>query len=526
MSTSLFVGTHLQSDNDDGTVNASGTVEFFEPDGAFTTNKDTYTTVSLGTPNSNPMTLGADGRPANAVFLDGDYDCIEKDSSGTTLRSTQNINPTVASSVIPLSSSTTLTSVHAGAIIEASSTITLTLTAASTLGEEWGTVVKNIGSGVVTLARAAGADTIEGTAANVILAAKERTSVQVNDAENGFLMGRSTDLLTTRGDVLYVSSTGIARLALGTNTQVPQSDGTDVAWATISGGLQAVKYFGYPTTYSDAFTTDFGADANELVVSPAPTQPFVIDATPWRFTTTGTLPAGLSLATDYYIVATNATTDIELSTTPFGTPFTITDDGTGTHTIAPLAVYTKPTSNFSRVKVTIIGSGGGGGGGGDANEMGVGGGAGGAAIGVVENADIGATETITVGAAGLGVNGASGSSGNTSSFGSIGSATGGTGGTGDAAVAEANSVAGGVGVGLDIIIDGGRGGPTLSTVVTGHGGASILHEGGVGTLVLAGVAAGTDGTLGSGGGGSGTLDTSNVAGANGGGGVVIIEEYN
>lgn len=334
-----------------------------------------------------------------------------------------------------------------------------------------------------------------------------------NDIEGG------VSITCAVGDILTVYARSVSSYKVSVNRY------SGVAVATTSSGLSGVKYFGYPTTYSDTFTTDFGADANEIVVSPAPTQPFVIDATPWRLTTNGTLPAGLSLATDYYIVTINATTDIELSTTPFGTPVTLTDDGSGTHTIAPLGIYTKPTSNFSRVKVTISGSGGAGGGGGDADEMGSGGAAGGAAIGIVEDADIGATETITIGAGATGVGAGAGANGNTSSFGSIASATGGTGGTGDTAVSESTGVAGGTGVGLDIIITGNRGQPAPSAAMTGHGGEGILGGAGMGTPVLAGTAVGSNGSLGSGGGGSGTLDTTNAAGAHGGGGFIIIEEY-
>ncbi len=55
-----------------------------------------------------------------------------------------------------------------------------------------------------------------------------------------------------------------------------------------------------------------------------------------RFTTTGTLPAGLSLATDYYLIRTGATTATvaaSLTLAVAGTFIDITDAGTGTHTL-------------------------------------------------------------------------------------------------------------------------------------------------------------------------------------------------
>jgi len=50
-----------------------------------------------------------------------------------------------------------------------------------------------------------------------------------------------------------------------------------------------------------------------------------------RFTTTDTLPTGLALATDYYVVGTPATNTFFVSATESGTPIVYTDGGTGTH---------------------------------------------------------------------------------------------------------------------------------------------------------------------------------------------------
>jgi hypothetical protein len=50
-----------------------------------------------------------------------------------------------------------------------------------------------------------------------------------------------------------------------------------------------------------------------------------------QLTTTGTLPAGLSLATDYYVISRTLDT-FQLSLTPGGSAVDITDTGTGTHT--------------------------------------------------------------------------------------------------------------------------------------------------------------------------------------------------
>ena len=52
-----------------------------------------------------------------------------------------------------------------------------------------------------------------------------------------------------------------------------------------------------------------------------------------QFTTTGTLPAGLSLATDYYVKAVPSSDSITLSDSLGGSIVDITDDGTGIHTL-------------------------------------------------------------------------------------------------------------------------------------------------------------------------------------------------
>lgn len=51
-----------------------------------------------------------------------------------------------------------------------------------------------------------------------------------------------------------------------------------------------------------------------------------------QFTTATTLPAGLSLLTNYYVITTPSTTTFTVSATPGGSSVDITDTGTGTHT--------------------------------------------------------------------------------------------------------------------------------------------------------------------------------------------------
>lgn len=86
---------------------------------------------------------------------------------------------------------------------------------------------------------------------------------------------------------------------------------------------------------TDNFTADAGTDVctwSSVVNIPSN----VLTGTRVRLTTTGTLPAGLSTATDYFVVKLSDTT-FKLSTTyanaVAGTVINITDAGTGTHTV-------------------------------------------------------------------------------------------------------------------------------------------------------------------------------------------------
>jgi len=167
--------------------------------------------------------------------------------------------------------------------------------------------------------------------------------------------------LNLPGNEDFTASAGdLLRVYADTTTQfdvsIFKADGTAVSG---SGLYQSIKVFGYPTAYSDDFTTNFAVDANALTIAAAPTEPFVTGATAWRFTTTTTLPSPLALATDYFIVAVNATDEIEVALTPGGAAVTLTDNGTGTHTIAPLGTWTKP-AGLKRAEIIDTGGGGGG----------------------------------------------------------------------------------------------------------------------------------------------------------------------
>lgn len=86
---------------------------------------------------------------------------------------------------------------------------------------------------------------------------------------------------------------------------------------------------------SDTFTADAGTDICTWT-STANIPSNVLTGTRVRLTTSGTLPAGLATATDYYVIRVSNTT-FELATSYAnsiaGTAIDITDAGTGTHTV-------------------------------------------------------------------------------------------------------------------------------------------------------------------------------------------------
>lgn len=87
---------------------------------------------------------------------------------------------------------------------------------------------------------------------------------------------------------------------------------------------------------SDTFSADAGTDTCTYT-STANNPSNILTGTRTRLTTTGTLPAGLSLATDYYVIKVTDST-FRLATSyanaVAGTQINITDAGTGTHTIS------------------------------------------------------------------------------------------------------------------------------------------------------------------------------------------------
>jgi len=210
----------------------------------------------------------------------------------------------------------------------------------------------------------------------------------------------------------------------------------------------------------------------------------------------------------------------------------------------PLAIRTftasgtyTPTAGMTKCLIECVGGGGAGGGvtgSANLNFIGGGGGSGGYSRKLATAAQIGASQTVTIGAGGTGVSGAAGNAGGATSIGSLCIANGGSGGffaSNSAAPTGATGAAPGTG---DLAASGAPGAPGIYTQAStfygpgGTGGSSIFGGGAVaiwtgGSSVNAGAAA-----QGYGGGGSGAgamNNTGSAAGGAGSAGIAIISEY-
>ncbi|KKU49787.1 MAG: Tail fiber protein, partial [Parcubacteria group bacterium GW2011_GWA2_47_10] len=193
-------------------------------------------------------------------------------------------------------------------------------------------------------------------------------------------------------------------------------------------------------------------------------------------------------------------------------------------------------------EVIVTGGGGGGGevqGNDTTNAIGAGGGgAGGTTKEMLTAAELGSSQSVTVGgvgAGGTGGGGASGNPGGDSYFGLLVGAYGGGGGIGLASINTFESAAGGVGAAAsstgDIALAGGagdNGSGGNGDAEGGTGGSSYWGGGGRGGIVTAaGTSGGVAGSAyGSGGGGAATVNTNGAtSGGSGASGVVIVYEY-
>ena len=124
----------------------------------------------------------------------------------------------------------------------------------------------------------------------------------------------------------YVLPTWLNGVTHGNNTFVTVGDNGIIL--TSSDGISWTKRTSgdQPTTTTIVSVSDSGGDIQIESTNHGLNEGDVI-----RFTTTDTLPTGLALATDYYVVGTPSTNTFFVSEDESGTPIVYTDGGTGTH---------------------------------------------------------------------------------------------------------------------------------------------------------------------------------------------------
>jgi hypothetical protein len=184
-----------------------------------------------------------------------------------------------------------------------------------------------------------------------------------------------------------------------------------------------------------------------------------------------------------------------------------------------------PNANMMYVRAEVQAAGGAGGGANVANGCGGGGGSGSYSRSVISLATIGASQTVTIGAAGTGGSNAAGSAGGSSSLGALVTTNGGAGGNRAATSAGAGGAGGAVGTGqITIAGSGGGNGATSAGSIGGGGGSSPLGGAGNGSS-SSGSTPSTPGGYGGGGAGAWASSAAAVTGGNGAGGAVIAEEF-
>jgi len=306
-----------------------------------------------------------------------------------------------------------------------------------------------------------------------------------------------------------------------------------------------------------------GATVTMTIASPCvvtlPAGQSLAEGMPIVFTTTGSLPTGITAGTMYYVSGTmtgsNPST-FNVSATLGGANINTSGGQSGVHS-ANNPTYNKATNNPSYIEIECVGGGGGGGGvTAVAGAAASGGGAGGWAMARIPNASIvSGAVTLTIGAGGAGgttagTNGTAGT--NTAALIMTGSTAitglGGSGGVGStaASTARAGGDGGGngtPGVGPGSFIAGANyfgckgspGGSSISTAAAassaaGAGGSSrygagALAPAGATSAGANGIAIGAATTYNPGAGGSGAMGATANAGGIGAPGLIIIREY-
>lgn len=544
------------------------------------TKQSTYTDSTGGSANTNPIVLDSLGNPTSQIWMTGGvrYKFVLAPSTDTdpptspiwTIDNLSGINDTAAAGVdewttsglTPTYVSATqftlagdqTTNFHVGRRLQftvtagtvygrivtsayaALTTVTMVMDGAQALDSGLSAVNlavlrNNVLSVPFRVATAAGTDTYTASVGIARLVIGDEYKIKIANTN------------ATTAPTLNLDSTGAKNIKLQNGSSVAAGqlsgehtfryDGTNMVvlnpiGASAAGALVNIINF---TAQTQALTSISNASPAVMTVTSAAHLPEV--GSPVQFTTSGTLPTGLSLATTYYVTNASGTTYNVTNTYADALAGTnkVNTSGAGSGTHTQNSIYVKTVNNPSFIIVEAIGGGGGGGGSAAVAAGGGGGGAGGYVRKKIANATLGSTETITIGAGGTAGSsaGGNGGTGGTTSLGAQCSATGGAGGTGGGVSGSYAGGAGGQGASGDLNLIGAPG-----TTGVGDGASAVYHAGSVGGSTkfgggAKGVANATTGGLSAsnntGGGGGGAIGSSAQTGGVGGSGRVIIYEY-
>ena len=110
----------------------------------------------------------------------------------------------------------------------------------------------------------------------------------------------------------------------------PMGKGEGRLYLKSRSGLVEITDFSTPVSAQNFATTDVDTGADTITI----TSHGFVKNLKGQFTTTGTLPTGLSLSTDYYIIYSDADT-IQVAASKGGSAVTLSSTGSGTHTFTP-----------------------------------------------------------------------------------------------------------------------------------------------------------------------------------------------
>jgi hypothetical protein len=378
------------------------------------------------------------------------------------------------------------------------------------------------------------------------------STVQMQAATNGDLQTTGVSFWTgagaiTTNDCYFTNSGGSTTASSTSGSQIFDYTNFSSPIATSGSGTMSMHH-----SKIDCSTT------NSIALTTAGTGSSIISHTKMISGTASAISVGSGTTlTASELVLSSSNTNVVTGSGTFKYQ-NISYSGTST-AINPTTQTILPASDFQKIVVQTFTSngtytptagmkyciaeavGGGGAGGGAATNTtgmistGAGGGAGGYVRGLFTAAQIGTSQTVTIGAGGTGVSGAAGNNGGNTTLGALMTANGGTGGITTqvtAASAMVGGVAGGSGSGGSFVSTGGSGSGSASNNagVTGGKGGNSYFGGGAASNASNGTAQVVNGNAASnyGGGGSGAGANALAGpgtGGNGSSGVIIVTEY-